>query len=107
MRQNETVLVQDQTQEIKPLETDPLVIVNSDLALAEVNAKINEKIEKCPDGTFSCGVCGRNFKLKGDIKRHVETHIEGISFPCKSCDKAFSSRHSLSSHRSQYHRFQS
>ena len=51
-----------------------------------------------------CKVCGKEglFTL---IRNHIESnHLEGISIPCDHCDKAFSSRDSLSKHKSRFHK---
>jgi hypothetical protein len=50
------------------------------------------------DGMWTCKVCGKKTKLKGDMKRHAELHIEGLSFPCKICGKSFKSSESLRKH---------
>ena len=33
-----------------------------------------------------------------NAKEHVETHFEGLSFPCQSCDYTFRTRNALRSH---------
>jgi hypothetical protein len=50
------------------------------------------------DGMWTCKVCGKKTKLKGDMKRHAEIHIEGLSFPCKICGKNSKSSESLRKH---------
>lgn len=37
---------------------------------------------------FSCGQCGKSFKNKKHLDRHVITH-SGKSYPCDNCDKTF------------------
>ena len=81
----------------------------SDLNTAEIDQKIEEYLMKAEDGSYSCGVCGKagdyTRNRRHNMKNHVETHLEGLSFPCQNCDKTFRSRNSLSFHKSQYHRF--
>ena len=38
---------------------------------------------------WSCKSCGKTAKSKGNILQHAETHVEGLSFPCKRCDQTF------------------
>ena len=51
-----------------------------------------------------CRQCGKTAKTKASIGLHAETHIEGISFDCKLCDKIFRSRNSLANHKSLTHK---
>ena len=52
-----------------------------------------------------CKLCGK----KGcwmQIRNHIESnHLEGVSIPCDHCDKIFSSRNSLSQHKSKFHKW--
>ena len=77
----------------------------------EVSEKINQNLIENDDGTFSCGFCGKTGDKKQILKtrkfvmrRHVETHLEGLSYPCQTCEKTFRSKNSLNSHTSLYHR---
>ena len=87
-------------------EDTAIVSIDTDASnIAEVDAKIMEYVVKDQDGSYSCGICGKNSgKKKDHAKNHVETHMEGLSFPCQSCGKTFRSRNSLSFHKSKYHR---
>ena len=83
----------------------------SDLNTEEIDQKIEQCLVKAEDGTYSCGVCGKagNLNLKPgnqkqNMRKHIETHLDGLSFPCQSCGKKFSSRNSLTSHKAKYHR---
>ena len=61
---------------------------------------------KMPNGkpVFNCKVCGKE-DTKSNIRQHIENnHMEGISVPCKFCEKTFRSRHSLSQHNQSHHR---
>ena len=69
----------------------------------EIDMKVKELITK-ENGMFKCNSCG---KVGGDIRnmqRHVETHIDGLAYPCQLCGKTFRSRNSLSKHKSLYHK---
>ena len=74
-------------------------------SLKWIDAKIAEKMLKENDGTFSCLLCGKSgVKHKGDMKKHVETHLEGLSFPCQHCGKTFRSRNALHIHNTRQHK---
>ena len=65
---------------------------------------------KQPNGTpiqatsSICKVCGKEGLLT-KIRNHIEAnHLEGISIPCDYCDKTFSSRNALTTHKSRTHK---
>ena len=66
--------------------------------LQEVNQKIEELIEMTEDGQWRCKACGKYQRRKDYMKKHIETHIDGLSFPCSTCGKLFRSRNSLLTH---------
>ena len=79
-----------------------MVVVNSAVTNTE---EISEYIVRREDGNYSCGYCGKVGDRRAfNMKQHVETHLEGLSFPCQSCDKTYRSRHSLSNHNYKAHR---
>ena len=93
---------------LKPrkLSTSTLLANNSVISAKEIDQKLSEHIVKGEEGVYSCGYCGK----QGDrnvfhMRNHVETHMEGLSFPCQSCEKTFRSRNSLSVHNVRYHRY--
>merc|ERR1712098_669193 len=51
----------------------------------EVNRKINEILVK-EDDNFRCTVCGKMSKDKRNMSRHVEIHIDGLSYECQFCN---------------------
>ena len=55
--------------------------------LSDIDAKLCEYIEKLPDRILKCKICGHIAKQMCDIKNHIETHMEGLSFPCQVCGK--------------------
>ena len=57
------------------------------------------------DGVYYCKVCNYSNNHKTKVARHIETHIEGLSYSCSTCDKTFRSRNSLHTHKSVYHKF--
>ena len=95
----------------KPRKLSLPIAVANDSAITnteEIDEKIRENVIRGDDGNYSCGYCGKvgdgSRNQFQNMKNHVETHLEGLSYPCQSCDKTFRSRHSRSSHYSQFHR---
>ena len=70
---------------------------------SELDLKIQEMTSEV-NGVFTCTVCGKTARQKINLKKHIETHIEGLSFPCQQCDKSFRSRNSLQFHVSTKHK---
>ena len=60
--------------------------------------EIIKSMLKSVDGTWTCTKCGRNGPSRYNMKRHIETHIEGISLPCKHCGKTFRSSNCMQAH---------
>ena len=63
--------------------TDQLVIKNAD--------------------NYECKSCGKTARKSSDMRRHVEVHIEGLSFECQTCSSTFRSRNALKYHKSSMH----
>ena len=80
---------------IQSINTQILQIDADDLE--ELDQKLLENMVKIAGG-YSCNICSKRTKLKSDMKVHVETHMEGLSFPCNTCGNEFRSRDSLRSH---------
>ena len=70
----------------------------------DLRETINELIEKVPSG-FECKCCGKTYPRSSDIRKHVEIHIEGLSYDCTQCEKSFRSRVLLTNHKQRNHRF--
>ena len=70
--------------------------------VSEVDNAINENMEKA-SGMWKCKFCGKTFLRKDVSKKHIETHLDGLSFPCQLCGKTFRSRNALSIHKARYH----
>ena len=71
----------------------------------DVEERVIELLIKNDDGTFGCRHCGKSgTKLSRNMKNHIETHLDGISFTCSVCGKNFRSRNSLNNHRTLFHK---
>ena len=82
------------------------MLATMDSDMDELRMKIESMAERRDDGEFKwkCTVCGKATKLKGDIRRHIETHVEGVSHSCNQCGKVSRSSNALIMHVSTYHR---
>ena len=76
---------------------DKVVVPLSTEDVSEVENMVNQHIEKCSEG-FKCKLCGKTAVLSRNLKNHIETHLEGLSFPCQQCGKTFRSRNALNTH---------
>merc|ERR1712025_51199 len=68
----------------------------------EIRAKINQMIEKTEE-IWKCKGCGKMSVELSNIKRHAETHIQGINYSCHICSKIYTTRNNLDSHISHIH----
>jgi len=69
----------------------------------EVDQKIRDLITKESD-MYKCTVCGKLSNHLANMKRHVEVHIDGLSYSCNICDKTFRNKQAMQSHKSHSHR---
>ena len=46
------------------------------------------------------------FLVQANLKRHTETHIKGIPWPCNICGKVSGSKSGLAQHKAKYHKDQ-
>ena len=72
----------------------------------EVDQKIKELLVRTDrgNGELECTVCRKIGKDVRNMRRHAETHIEGLSYSCNICDKSFRSKNSLAVHITKYHK---
>ena len=75
--------------QIPPLDTSDM---------AELDKKLYENMDRNSDGDYFCKICSKTSKSRKDMKFHVETHMEGASFPCNACGKEFRSRNTFRAH---------
>ena len=108
-------LVKKEEDSIIPIETtvsniDEPIIVEAKTSISfndhgELDKKIDTMLDKF-DGFWTCSVCGKTDKnnRKDNLRKHIETHIEGVSHPCGHCGRIFRSRNSLQGHISTTHK---
>ena len=108
------------TQETKPLMDDSFsdykslvpaavgqVIMAVDSNIGEIDSQMETMMERINDGEYNwkCTACGKMTKgSQTQMKRHVEVHIEGLSYPCTQCGKVSRSSNCLNKHIAVYHR---
>ena len=71
------------------------------------NFELKEKIKSLytrENGKYFCNTCGKTTTDMGNMRKHVEIHIDGLQYDCQLCDKTFRSRNSLNVHKSTSHK---
>ena len=69
----------------------------------DIHSRINELISKNGD-IWQCDLCGKSATHRGNLKRHISTHVDGECYNCSKCGKTFRSKHSLQNHNSIFHK---
>ena len=69
-----------------------------------IMARIESMIERQIDGDFACIKCNFKAKKRDHMKEHTEKHIEGLEYPCISCNKVFRFSQYLRDHKRKYHK---
>ena len=70
----------------------------------ETKAKIDSMIQPGGvDGLLRCTECEYKSKISGHMREHVEKHIQGLEYPCKSCEKVLTSSVGFRKHIKKYH----
>ena len=72
--------------------------------MTEINKRITTNVDDLGNTNFKCNVCTREFSAIGNIRHHVETHLEAISYKCKFCDVVKRTRKTLHYHQKRYHK---
>ena len=73
----------------------------------EIGAKIKSMYQKI-DGVWTCNECGKisnNKTTSGDIRLHVETHLDGLCYTCNICSMEFRSKNLLRHHKKNHQNF--
>ena len=66
----------------------------------DVKTRIYSMMEKVSDGQYNwkCTVCGKPEKDRANMARHIESHIDGVSYPCDKCGTVSRSASALQKH---------
>ena len=82
------------------------MLVHADMDNLKV--QINSMMEKVTDyegeTKWKCTACAKVIKSQRDMGRHIETHIEGVSYPCHLCGAVKRSSNALNVHVTRIHR---
>ena len=68
------------------------------------NIGMDKNIERLDDGSVKCTVCGKISTDKSNMRVHIETHVEGLSYSCSICSNCFKTKDSLRKHMSKIHK---
>ena len=83
------------------------VMMAVDANIEGIDSQIETMMESINVGEYNwkCTVCGKMTKgSQTQMKRHVEVHLEGLSYPCTQCGKVSRSSNCLNRHMTVYHR---
>ena len=88
-----------------PTENEAIKVVMSEEEKNNLEAKIDQHLERIDVGSWRCKICGKSAKKSQHVKNHVEAkHLDGLSLPCNLCGKIFRSRNSLLTHKTRFHK---
>merc|ERR1712129_131251 len=76
----------------------------SEKLIAEISNRTEKVVDDILGAMWNCTECGKMFKKKYKVDRHVETHLDGFLHKCKHCNKTCKTRGSLKTHISLSHR---
>ena len=83
---------------------DKVVVPISSEDTSEIESTVNQHMEKVDAGMWKCKLCGKTATKSQNLKNHIETHLEGLSFPCQLCGKTFRSRNAYFTHKTRFHK---
>ena len=86
---------------------DKTITMTENAPNKELDFKVSSIMKRINDGENAreCIVCGKS--VKGGplhMKRHIETHFEGVSYPCNQCEKISRSSNGLRQHTQKLHK---
>ena len=47
---------------------------------------------------WCCLICGKSWVVRDKCRRHMQTHLVGVTVPCARCGKMFGSKRSMNKH---------
>ena len=71
---------------------------------SEVESKFLELV--ClKDNIYTCTICEMTMNHKGSMRRHLETHLTGLSYECSWCAQVFNTRMQLANHKRIHNKY--
>ena len=80
-------------------------IVADGTTMNDLKLKLNSMMAKVEneESKFICSVCGKTITGKTAMRKHIETHIDDLSYSCHQCNKVSRSSDGLRRHISRDH----
>ena len=88
-------------------DVEKVVVPVSSADVSEAKKIVQQYMETLDDGSVKCTICGKvntGKCRKAHLENHIETHLEGLSFPCHLCGKTFRSKNAFNVHVHRSHR---
>ena len=89
-------------QELEPYDSEKIALDNKDELELVIDSMIEGILEE--DKRWKCTRCGHKHKHRSIMKRHVETHLSGVSHPCTICGHVCRTSKGLIDHVGKHHR---
>ena len=82
------------------------VFIAADITSDDLKAKLDSMMKRSDDGdnNWKCTICGKTFKATRDMRRHIESHIDGLSYPCTRCNTVTTTSVALLKHVAKSHK---
>ena len=64
--------------------------------MEEVDLRFQEHVFY-DNGIYRCSICDMKMQRRHDMRRHLETHLTGLSFDCSACGKTYRSSNQIKS----------
>ena len=97
-RMNDNKEVFSRRQNRRPQSSDASKIDVTSFTTEEIKEKIKELYQRI-DGVSTCMVCDYISTKSSNVRKHVEKHIDGLSYSCELCSKEFRCISSLNNHK--------
>ena len=103
-RMNDNDKVIQRRQYARPTTSDVAKIDVTSFTPEEAEEKIKELYERV-DEVWRCLACEyTTTNSSSNVRRHVETHLDGLSYSCNLCNKEFRLKNTLNMHKYKVHK---
>merc|ERR1719450_1872970 len=88
------------------------VALNSERKVGFYDEQVLQYLEECYNGSYRCTACGKTsdndkgakWKQRQNMMKHIETHLEGLSYSCPFCEKTFRTKNAIVTHKIRNHK---